>query len=68
MTPDPPASPSGIAPDRQDGRARFRQWKKAFKPPRWIRRPGLYVVFAAGCAVLGWEVVAAVRLLLGGAA
>lgn len=55
-------------PPPPDPRARFRQWKKALKPPRWIRRPGLYVVFAAGCVVLGWEVVAAVRLLLGGAA
>jgi hypothetical protein len=51
-----------------DARNRLRGWKKLVKPPRWLRRPALYVVLAAGCGVLGWEVIVAVRLLFGGTA
>ncbi|MHC5019396.1 MAG: hypothetical protein ACYTGX_04655 [Planctomycetota bacterium] len=46
-------------------RAAYRRWKKAFKPPKWIRRPAMWVLAAAGLAIVGYEAFRAIQQLTG---
>ena len=47
-------------------RAAYRRWKKALKPPKWIRRPAMWILAAAGVAAVGYEAFKAIQLLTGG--
>ena len=59
-----PASSPATAPEQQA----YRDPKKRFKLPRHVRRPLLWLMFAAGLAVVGYEVWVAVGALTGTAA
>lgn len=57
-------APSHLPPERQA----YRELKQAWKPPKPLRRAGLWLAFAAGVAAVAWETARAVALWLGGAA
>jgi len=49
-------------------RAAYRRWKKALKPPKWIRRPAMWLLAAAGLAAVGYEAFKAIQVLTGAGA
>lgn len=48
-------------------REAYRAWKKALKPPKWIRRPAMWVLAAAGLVAVGYEAIRAIQVLMAGA-
>jgi hypothetical protein len=54
--------------ERTAEQQRFRTLKKAWKPPKAVRRALLWVAFAAGGGLVVWQVVVAASLAFGGAA
>lgn len=65
-SPEPPApsapGPGHLPPDRQA----YRALKQAWKPPKLVRRVGLWIAFAGGVAAVAWETGRAFALWLGG--
>ena len=49
-------------------RDRFRELKKAWKLPKGVRQPILWASFFVGLGLVGWELVCALQLWLGGSA
>ena len=65
---DPAPDPAGPGPATAPEQQAYRDLKKRFKLPRAVRRPLLWLMFAAGLALVGYEVWVAIGAMTGVAA